>query len=157
MSFKESDCWIELVDQPIDVAAVQEFVTTRSAGAVVLFLGTVREMTGERQTVALDYQAYPEMAIAKMQEIASEAKEKWPIQKVAVIHRTGRLELAEASVVVGVSTPHRGDSFAAGQYLIDELKVRVPVWKRENWVDGTTEWVHPGADAGLPASEAPDA
>ncbi|TWT58398.1 Molybdopterin synthase catalytic subunit [Thalassoglobus neptunius] len=156
MSFNESDCWIELVDQPIDVSVVQEFVTTRSAGAVVLFLGTVREMTGERQTVALDYQAYPEMAVAKMQEIASEAKEKWPIQKVALIHRTGRLELAEASVVVGVSTPHRGDSFAAGQFLIDELKVRVPVWKRENWVDGTTEWVHPGADSGLPASESPE-
>ncbi|SFI18081.1 molybdenum cofactor biosynthesis protein MoaE [Planctomicrobium piriforme] len=135
---------VELTQQAIDTAQLLEFVTTPEAGAVVLFLGTVREMTGGRQTVALDYEAYPEMALAKMHELIDDASVKWPIAKAAVVHRLGHLTLGEASVAVAISTPHRGDSFAAGQYLIDELKVRVPVWKKENWADGTTEWVHPG-------------
>ena len=140
------DQLIELTEEVIDSQALLDFVTTPRSGAVILFLGTVRELTGGKRTVALDYQAYPEMAIAKMQELVAEASQRWPIQKVAVVHRTGHLELAEASVAIAVSSPHRGDAFQAGQYLIDELKVRVPVWKKENWDDGTTEWVHPSAD-----------
>ena len=147
MTLAAEDCWIELTDQVIDTTALLKFVTTTRAGAIILFLGTVREMTAGKRTVALDYQAYPQMAIGKMQELANEASRQWPIQKVAMIHRTGRLELAEASVAIAVSSPHRKDAFLAGQYLIDELKVRVPVWKKENWDDGTTEWVHPGLDS----------
>ncbi|QDT34321.1 molybdenum cofactor biosynthesis protein MoaE [Thalassoglobus polymorphus] len=144
MSIAESDRLVQLTDQPIDSNALTQFATTPRSGAIVLFLGTVRELTGDRKTVALDYDAYPEMALAKMNELVDEACEKWPVQKVAVVHRTGHLELAEASVAIALSCPHRVDAFEAGRFLIDELKVRVPVWKKENWDDGTTEWVHPG-------------
>ncbi|QDU81722.1 Molybdopterin synthase catalytic subunit [Polystyrenella longa] len=134
---------IELTNDVIQTEDVYAYVSSKDAGAVVLFLGTVREMTSGRQTVALDYDAYPEMAQAQMQDLAQEAIDKWPIVNVAIVHRLGHLELGEISVAVAVSTPHRRDAFEAGQYLIDELKVRVPVWKKENWSDGTTEWVHP--------------
>lgn len=144
MSLAAKDRLVELTDCPIETDRLLIFATTPQAGAVILFLGTVREMTHGKKTVALDYDAYPEMALAKMNELVDEAAAKWPIQKVAVVHRTGHLKLAEASVAIAVSCPHRGDTFEAGKFLIDELKVRVPVWKKENWDDGTTEWVHPG-------------
>lgn len=136
---------IELTNGPIDYAELTERVRSNQAGAVVLFLGTVREMTSGRQTSSLDYEGYPEMAEKTMAEIDREAREKWPIINSGIVHRLGHLELGEISVAVAVSTPHRRQAFEAGQFLIDQLKVRVPVWKRENWSDGTTEWVHPGA------------
>lgn len=135
---------IDLVREPIDSAKLLEFVTVPESGAVVLFLGTVREITAGRQTVALDYDAYPEMALVQMQQIVEEASQRWPMERVAVVHRLGHLELTEASVAVAVSCAHRQAAFEAGKFLIDELKVRVPVWKKENWADGSTEWVHPG-------------
>jgi molybdopterin synthase catalytic subunit len=134
---------ISLTRDTIDPATVTESVRSTQSGAVVLFLGTVREITGGRRTVALDYDAYPEMAEAKMAELEAEACRRWPVDKLAIVHRLGRLELGDVSVAVAVSCPHRGDAFAAGQWLIDTLKVTVPVWKKENWSDGTTEWVHP--------------
>ena len=136
---------IELTHDPIDITAVTESVRSTQSGAVLVFLGTVREMTGDRQTVALDYDAYPEMAQAKMSELEQEARERWPVDKLSIVHRLGHLELGDVSVIVAVSCPHRGDAFDAGRWLIDTLKVTVPVWKKENWADGTTEWVHPGA------------
>ena len=135
---------IELRSTPIDFTALTESVRSVEAGAVVLFLGTVRELTGGRRTIALDYEGYPEMARAKMQELADQACEQWPVVKAAVAHRLGHLELGDISVAVAVSCPHRGDAFAAGKFLIDQLKELVPIWKKENWSDGTTEWVHPG-------------
>ena len=137
---------VQLVREPIDSGALLEFVSTPRAGAVVLFLGTVRELTDTRRTIALDYEGYPEMAVAKLREIVDEALERWPVQKAAVVHRLGHLKLAEASVAVAVSCPHRKEAFLAGQFIIDELKVRVPIWKKENWEDGSTEWVHPGTE-----------
>ena len=136
---------VTLTHNEIDHAALTEAVRSHQAGAVILFLGTVREMTGDKQTVALDYDAYPEMAEAKMAELESEAREKWPVIEARIEHRLGHLELGDVSVAVAVSAPHRDQAFEAGRYLIDELKVRVPVWKKENWADGSTEWVHPGA------------
>ena len=135
---------IDLTRDVIDFAALTDWTRSNQAGAVVLFLGTVREMTGDRRTVALDYEAYPEMARAKMQELANEAAAKWPVIRVAIAHRFGRLELGDVSVAVAVSTPHRRDAFDAGRFLIDTLKEVVPIWKQENWADGTTEWVEPG-------------
>ena len=79
-----------------------------------------------------------------MQELANEAASKWPVIRVAIAHRFGRLELGDVSVAVAVSTPHRRDAFDAGRFLIDTLKEVVPIWKQENWADGTTEWVEPG-------------
>jgi molybdopterin synthase catalytic subunit len=137
---------IELTHDEIDYTALTEKARSHQAGAVILFLGTVREMTAGQQTVALDYDAYPDMARAKMQEIVDEAREKWPIEGVAVVHRLGHLELGDISIAIAVACPHRHQAFDASRFLIDELKIRVPVWKKENWSDGTTEWVHPGTE-----------
>lgn len=138
---------ISLTDLPIDYLALTESVRSTQSGAVVLFLGTVREMTGTRRTVALDYEAYPEMARAKLAELETLARSRWPIDRVSIIHRLGHLELGDISVAVAVSCPHRKQAFEAGQFLIDQLKVSVPIWKQENWDDGSTEWVHPAKDS----------
>lgn len=133
-----------LTHAPIDTAALLAQVASPRAGAVVLFLGVTREFTGDRQTAALNYECYPEMAERKLAELEAEARRRWPIVECAIVHRLGRLELTEASVAIAVSAPHRADAFAAGQWLIDTLKEVVPIWKQELWADGTSEWVHPG-------------
>lgn len=140
---------VRLTENEIDYHAITESVRSPRAGAVVLFLGTVREFTAEKQTTALDYDAYPEMAIAKMQELVAEAAQKWPVIESVIEHRVGHLELGDVCVAVAVSSPHRLDAFEAGQFLIDELKIRVPIWKKENWIDGESEWVHPGSETQL--------
>jgi len=137
---------IEITDAPIDYAALTERVRSHRAGAVCLFLGTVRELTGDRRTAALDYEAYPEMARKKMAELEAEARRRWPILEVALVHRLGHLDLGEVSVAVAVSCPHRHQAFDACRWMIDTLKEVVPIWKKELWADGTEEWVHPGLD-----------
>lgn len=131
-----------LTNDPIDYTALTERVRSAAAGAVVLFLGTVREMTAGHQTVALDYEAYPEMAQAKMAELEGQARQQWPVVNLEIIHRLGHLELGDISVAIAVSCPHRQPAFEAGKFLIDEFKLVVPIWKKENWSDGSTEWVH---------------
>jgi molybdopterin synthase catalytic subunit len=135
---------IEITQEPIDHAALTERVRSNLAGAVCTFLGTVREMTGERRTARLEYEAYPEMALKKMGELEAEARRRWPIIDIALVHRVGRLELGEVSVVVAVSCPHRQQAFECCQWLIDTLKEVVPIWKKDVWADGGEEWVHPG-------------
>ena len=137
---------ILLTREPIDTTALLNRVSSPRAGAVVLFLGTVREWTHARQTTALDYDCYPAMAEKKLAELEATARERWPIVECGLVHRLGRLELAEVSVAVAVSTPHRADAFEAGRWLIDTIKEVVPIWKCERWSDGSTEWVHPGVD-----------
>jgi molybdopterin synthase catalytic subunit len=139
---------IEVTAEPIDHAAVTERVRSPRAGAVCAFLGTVREITGERRTVALTYEAYPEMAMKKLAELENEARRRWPVIELALVHRVGDLELGEVSVVVAVSCPHREQSFEACRWLIDTLKEVVPIWKKEIWADGTQEWIHPGTPTG---------
>jgi molybdopterin synthase catalytic subunit len=135
---------IEITDAPIDHAALTERVRSHQAGAVCTFLGTVREMTSGRQTLSLDYEAYPEMATKKMAELEEQARSRWPIIELALVHRVGHLDLGEVSVVVAVSCPHRDQAFEACRWLINTLKELVPIWKQERWADGTEEWVHPG-------------
>jgi molybdopterin synthase catalytic subunit len=135
---------VSLTDKPIDHAALVASVSSSDAGAVVLFLGTTRKFTDGRQTASLDYECYPEMAKAKLAELEAEARRRWPLIECAIVHRLGHLKLGEASIAIAVSSAHRHDAFAAGQWLIDTIKEVVPIWKRENWVDGTSEWVHPG-------------
>ena len=135
---------IRLVHAPIDADVLLRRANSAQAGAVVLFLGTTREFTQGRQTVALDYECYPEMAERKLAELEAEARRRWPVIACEIVHRLGRVDLGEASVAIAVSTAHRRDAFEAGQWLIDTLKEVVPIWKQENWADGTTEWVHPG-------------
>ncbi|MGE3821451.1 MAG: molybdenum cofactor biosynthesis protein MoaE [Isosphaeraceae bacterium] len=134
----------EITKALIDHAALTERVRRHDAGAVCTFLGTVREMTGDRRTASLEYEAYPEMALRKLEELEAEARQRWPILDAAIVHRVGALELGEISVVVAVSCPHRDQAFDACRWLIDTLKVVVPIWKKEVWADGTEEWVHPG-------------
>ena len=141
---------VRLTKDEIDFHRLTEDVRSNASGAVVLFLGTVREMTAGRQTLALDYDAYPEMAEKTLRELEVAARERWPVDRLAIVHRLGHLELGDVSVAVAVSCPHRDQAFEAARFLIDELKVKVPIWKKENWGDGTTEWVHPGVDADSP-------
>jgi molybdopterin synthase catalytic subunit len=136
-----------LTTEPIDFAELTEAVRSSQSGAVVLFLGTVREMTDGRRTTALDYEAFGPMAESKLAEIEAEARARWPLERVAIVHRVGRLELGEVSVAVAVSAPHRAEAFEAARYLIDTIKATVPIWKKENWHDGTSEWVHPGLES----------
>jgi molybdopterin synthase catalytic subunit len=142
---------IQITESPIDHAALTERVRSNLAGAVCTFLGTVREMTGDRQTSALEYEAYPEMAASKLAELEAEARLRWPILEVALVHRVGLLDLGEISVVVAVSAPHRQQAFDACRWLIDSLKEVVPIWKKDVWADGTEEWVHPGMEPPPPA------
>ena len=137
-----------LTRDAIDYNALTEAVRSSRCGAVVLFLGTVRDLTGEQVTVFLDYEAYAPMAEKKLAEIEAEVRRRWPVGDVAMVHRLGRLDVGEVSVAVAVSTPHRGDAFDACRYAIDTLKELVPIWKKENAPDGTGEWVHQSAKPG---------
>ncbi len=130
--------------QPIDPAAQLDQVRSLQAGAVVMFLGTAREFTDGRRTVSLDYECYPEMAAATLRELEAEARRRWPLIELSVVHRVGHLELGEVSVAIAVSSAHRQAAFEAGQWLIDTMKQVVPIWKKEQWADGTSQWVHPG-------------
>ena len=136
---------VRLTSDPIDHAALTEQVRRPGCGAVVTFLGTVRDLTDGRVTVALDYEAYPGMAEKQMAEIERETRERWPVGEIALVHRVGHLEIGDVSVAVAVSCPHRAQAFEACRHAIDRLKEVVPIWKKEHWADGTTEWVHPGA------------
>jgi molybdopterin synthase catalytic subunit len=134
---------IQLTMEPIDYGALTEQVRRADCGAVVVFLGTVRDLTDGRVTVALDYEAYPTMAEKKMAEIEGETRKRWPVGEMAMVHRLGHLDVGEISVAVAVSCPHRAQAFEACHFAIDRLKELVPIWKKENWADGSTEWVHP--------------
>jgi molybdopterin synthase catalytic subunit len=125
----------------IDPAVISRFVAAADCGAVVMFLGTVRDSSPGRAGVThLEYEAYAEQVEAEISRIVAEAHERWPIRRAAAVHRVGELEIGEISVSVAVSSPHRVDAFPAARYLIDELKSRAPIWKKEHWSDGA-EWV----------------
>jgi molybdopterin synthase catalytic subunit len=126
---------------PVDIAAVVSAVSAPDAGAVVLFVGTVRDHSPGRTGVThLEYETYDEQVIDKITEVVDEVRGRWPVRRVAAIHRVGELGVGEVSIVVAVSSPHRGDAFEAGRYLIDEIKARAPIWKKEHWPGGS-EWV----------------
>ena len=131
-----------LTHDAIDYHALTESVRHPHCGAVVLFLGTVRDLTGEQVTVHLDYEAYPPMAEKKLAEIDAEVRRRWPVQELAMVHRLGRLGVGEVSVAVAVSCAHRAAAFDACRYAIDTLKELVPIWKKENAPDGGANWVH---------------
>jgi len=133
---------IRLSRDPIDYAALTEMVRRPDCGAVATFLGTVRDLTDGKETIALDYEAYPNMAEKKLAEIEGQTRQRWPVGEMAMVHRIGRLEVGEVSVAVAVSCPHRAQAFEACRFAIDQLKEIVPIWKKENWADGSTEWVH---------------
>ena len=130
----------KVVEGPIDELALEQVVRTDADGAVIVFRGVARRQSRGREVVHLEYEAYPEMAEKVMAQIGEEMKSRWPITSVAIVHRTGLLEIGQASVVIAVSAPHRGEAFAASQYAIDRLKQVVPIWKKEVWSDGS-QWI----------------
>jgi molybdopterin synthase catalytic subunit len=134
---------IALTHDPIDYHALTESVRRPGCGAVCLFLGTVRDLTGDDVTAFLEYQAYPPMAEKKLAEIECDVRTRWPVGEVAMVHRLGRLGVGEISVAVAVSSPHRAEAFAAGRYAIDTLKQVVPIWKKDVSPDGTAAWSDP--------------
>ncbi len=137
---------IELTENAIDTTAVLRSVQTPTAGAVVLFLGTVRDMTDGRKTDTLLYECYREMAEKELAQLETQAKDRWQLSECTIAHRLGLLNLGETSVAIAVSSAHRRAAFEAGQWLIDRIKDVVPIWKKENYADGTSDWVHPGSD-----------
>jgi MoaE-MoaD fusion protein len=136
---------ILLVHERIDASALIDHVRTAADGAIVTFDGCVRNQSHGRRTLYLNYEAYESMALAKMGEIAAEVHTKFQIDRVAIAHRLGRLEIGETSVFVAVSAPHRAAAFEACRFAIDTLKRSVPIWKKEYFEDGAV-W----ADGELP-------
>lgn len=131
---------IKITEKPIDVQKVIDTATSLGAGAVNVFIGTVRNTAHGKNVVWLEYEAYESMAVAEIRKIIDEASHRWPLLGWAVSHRVGTLKPAEVSVVVAVSAPHRRESFEACQFIIDTLKEKVPIWKKEVFEDGE-EWV----------------
>jgi molybdopterin synthase catalytic subunit len=140
----EANIDILLSDQPLDTQQAIAAVNHDSAGAVDVFIGTVRNKTQDRPVVRLDYEAYDSMAIAQMRKLAEETAAQWPVTGIAIHHRKGVLQIGDIAVVIAVSTPHRQEAFEACKYTIDTLKERVPIWKKEIFEDGEV-WVaaHP--------------
>ncbi|HEY2851643.1 MAG TPA: molybdenum cofactor biosynthesis protein MoaE [Gemmatimonadaceae bacterium] len=130
-----------IVDHPIDVAAIIERVGRAANGAAVLFLGNVREVNEGLEVTGIEYTAYRSMAERELASIVEEAAAVGDTNDVAVEHRLGELVVGECSVAVAVGHPHRGRAFETARYVVEELKRRVPIWKREHYVDGTREWV----------------
>ena len=127
----------QIVEEPIITEEVIQKVASRNAGAIAVFIGTVREMTDGKRTLSLEYQAYAPMAVRQLAEIGEEMQAKWPHVKVAITHRIGHLHISEAAVVIAVSSPHRKAAYEANEYAIERIKQIVPIWKKEIWEDGS--------------------
>jgi molybdopterin synthase catalytic subunit len=148
---------IGLTRERLDVAAAVARVTCATSGGIAVFLGTTRAEhrapTGKRdeesgdELLALDYQAYEEMAVREIQKYVDEARRRWPVERAAVWHRVGEVRVGEASVVIAVSCPHREEAFAACQFIIDTLKESAPIWKREIYRRGSRWQGEPGIEA----------
>ncbi|MEO9964922.1 MAG: molybdenum cofactor biosynthesis protein MoaE [Reichenbachiella sp.] len=135
---------IEITKEKIQVSRLIAAVSDPGAGAIDVFIGTTRNNTASKQVIKLDFEAYEPMAVKELQKIVDRAKRKWPILKYAVSHRIGVVEIGEEAVVIAVSTPHRQAAFESCKFIIDELKLTVPIWKKEIFEDGDV-WVaaHP--------------
>ena len=129
----------------LDQAAVVALVSTADCGAVVCFMGLVRDHNLGRQVLWLDYEAYEPLAVRAFETIDAEARDRWPAVRLAIHHRTGRVEIGEASVIIGAASPHRAEAFAASRYAIERIKQIAPIWKHEHFAGGET-WIE-GATA----------
>lgn len=147
------DEWCELTTNPLPIAAIYDWAVRPDCGAVVLFSGTVRDHAeGRTDVTSLDYEAYDEAALPAFQKIVQETRQRFPdARRIAIIHRTGRVDLSESSVVVAVSSPHRPVAFDAARFAIDALKESAPIWKKENWVGGS-DWGTGAHDVVPPSS-----
>jgi molybdopterin synthase catalytic subunit len=154
----DGDDWLGLTDAALPIGEMYEWCVRPDCGAVVLFSGTVRDHADGRSDVErLEYEAYDEMVMPKLAEIAAETRARWSdVGRIVLVHRVGSLELGESSVVAAVSAPHRTEAFAAARFAIDALKLSVPVWKREVWRDGA-DWGTNTADLVLATDVPSDA
>ena len=130
--------WVAITPDPLPLAAATEWATTPGSGAVVAFLGVVRDHSDGREGVrSIDYEAYESEALHRLESVVVEVRRRWPmIERLALVHRVGEVALSEASVAVVVSSAHRPEAFEAARFAIDTLKETVPIWKRERWADG---------------------
>jgi molybdopterin synthase catalytic subunit len=133
--------------EPIDLQELVRSVTDPSAGAITTFIGTTRNNNEGRKVIALDYEAYPEMAEKELARIGAEAKQKWRIERMAITHRIGPVQITEPSVIIAVSAAHRDDAFQACRFAIEEIKKTVPIWKKEVF-EGGEVWI--GTQTGQP-------
>ena len=132
---------VRITTLPIDPAKVMKAVKDDSAGGTVLFVGTIRNVSEGKSVTGLRYEVYEEMAERKMKEIEERVMERWPVRKLAMVHRYGDLQVGEVSVAVAVSSEHRGDAFEACRYAIDAIKKSLPLWKKEKLKGGKEGWV----------------
>jgi molybdopterin synthase catalytic subunit len=132
---------VRLTEERLDPAEAVAFAADPEAGGLVLFAGTVRDHSVAGAVTALDYEAWGEMAESRMAAIAEEIFQRWPVRKVALLHRTGHLEVGETSVVVCCSAPHRAEAFEAARHGIERIKQDVPIWKKELLATGESQWV----------------
>lgn len=134
--------WIDILLDELNITAAIESVAHPDAGGIDVFIGVTRseKRADGVELLALDYEAYNEMAVEQMTKLLDQAKAKWPICRAAILHRVGRVAIGQASVVIVVSCPHRGQAFEACRYMIDELKKSVTIWKKEVWADESTSW-----------------
>lgn len=138
---------VALVEHAIDPTALLRMVTAPATGATTLFIGTVRESNDGRAVTGIDYSAYDAMAVAEMQRIVDEAAAAFPGIRTALVHRIGTLALEEASVAIAVAHARRAPAMDASRFIIEALKQRVPIWKREHYVEGDWHWIDPTAHA----------
>jgi molybdopterin synthase catalytic subunit len=129
-----------ITEHAIAPAPLVAYVQTPGDGAIVTFTGVVRDHFEDRATAYLVYEAYAEMAVPVLRSLAEEARTRWPIGRVAVHHRVGRLAIGETAVLVVVAAPHRSAAFKAAEYIMDRIKEVAPIWKQEHWVDGDASW-----------------
>jgi len=138
-----------VTDKAIDLQELVNFVGDPEAGAIATFIGTTRNNNEGRKVIALDYEAYPEMAEKELARIGAEARAKWSIGRMAIVHRLGPVQITEASVIIAVSSAHRDAAFAACRFAIEEIKKTVPIWKKEVY-EGGEVWI--GTQTGQPLS-----
>lgn len=136
-----------VTDQPLNLQELVDFVTDPGAGAIATFIGTTRNNNEGRRVVALDYDAYPEMAEKELRRIGDDANKKWQLCRMAIVHRIGPVQITQASVMIAVSSAHREAAFAACRFAIEEIKKTVPIWKKELY-EGGELWI--GTQSGQP-------
>jgi molybdopterin synthase catalytic subunit len=135
--------YASIIDEPINVAELTRHASGPECGAVSVFVGIVRDENEGRSVSGIEYSAYREMALSELNKIVEEAALKFGTTRIAVEHRLGYLAVGDASVAIAVGDPHRSAALDATRHIIEELKRRVPIWKREHYEDGTREWVDP--------------
>jgi molybdopterin synthase catalytic subunit len=141
MSAVSEPVLVRLSTEPLSVDDALTFIADPGAGGTCVFLGTVRERSDAGEVTGLHYEAWDDLAIERLAEIATEMRERWPLRRVAILHRTGDLAVGEASVIVACSAPHRAEAFDACRHGIERLKEDVPIWKKEGLVSGDAQWV----------------